>query len=101
MKNFSSISSDYVKHEYIKTNSILKKQYQTSAATQSLDKNLLVVLPTGTGKPVIMLLLIIFRIHILTVPSPPTAIIVSYLCESFQEELMSQLLSCRSYLLPY
>jgi len=58
MKNFSSISSDYVKHEYIKTNSILKKQYQTSAATQSLDKNLLVVLPTGTGKTVIMLLLI-------------------------------------------
>ncbi|MFQ5710482.1 MAG: ERCC4 domain-containing protein [Candidatus Geothermarchaeales archaeon] len=46
----------YVEHPLIWPESIAEREYQTSIAREALERNLLVVLPTGTGKTTIALL---------------------------------------------
>lgn len=48
----------FIDHEFITPNSIEYRSYQVKAAKYALNKNTLIVLPTGTGKTVIGLLVI-------------------------------------------
>ncbi len=48
----------FVKHELIKPKTIEHRSYQVSIAESALNKNTLVVLPTGMGKTVIALLVV-------------------------------------------
>jgi len=48
----------YIKNEFIKPSSVERREYQINIANSALEKNALVVLPTGLGKTVIALILI-------------------------------------------
>lgn len=48
----------YIKHEFIKPDSVERREYQTNIANSAAQANTLIVLPTGLGKTVIALMLI-------------------------------------------
>ncbi|MHC1581953.1 MAG: DEAD/DEAH box helicase, partial [Candidatus Syntropharchaeia archaeon] len=48
----------FVSHEFIKPRTIEHRSYQVSIAQSALNQNTLIVLPTGMGKTVIVLLVI-------------------------------------------
>lgn len=48
----------YIKHEFIKPDSVERREYQINIANSAAQANTLVVLPTGLGKTVIALILI-------------------------------------------
>ncbi len=48
----------YIKHELVRPGSIEYREYQVRAASLAINRNTLIVLPTGTGKTVIGLLII-------------------------------------------
>lgn len=48
----------YIKHEFIKPDSVERREYQINIANSATNANTLVVLPTGLGKTVIALILI-------------------------------------------
>jgi Fanconi anemia group M protein len=48
----------YIKHEFIKPDSVERREYQINIANSAANANTLVVLPTGLGKTVIALILI-------------------------------------------
>ena len=48
----------YVNEEFIKTNTIERREYQINIANSACKKNTLVVLPTGLGKTIIALIII-------------------------------------------
>jgi Fanconi anemia group M protein len=48
----------YIKHGFIKSESVERREYQINIADSANEKNTLVVLPTGLGKTVIALILI-------------------------------------------
>ena len=48
----------YISHPLIKPNTILRRDYQVEISRRLLERNTLVVLPTGTGKTVIALLFV-------------------------------------------
>jgi len=48
----------YLKHDFIKPDSIEYREYQVNIAKTCLESNTLVVLPTGLGKTVIALIVI-------------------------------------------
>ena len=48
----------YIKHEFIKPNSVERREYQINIAISAAKNNTLVVLPTGLGKTVIALILV-------------------------------------------
>jgi len=50
--------SVYIKHDFIKPESVEYREYQSKIASAALKENTLVVLPTGLGKTVIALLVI-------------------------------------------
>jgi len=52
----------YIEHELIKPKTIEYREYQTAIATSALKSSTLVVIPTGLGKTVIALLVMVERI---------------------------------------
>jgi Fanconi anemia group M protein len=48
----------YIQHEFIKPNSIERREYQYNIAHSAANASTLVVLPTGMGKTIIALLVI-------------------------------------------
>jgi ERCC4-related helicase len=48
----------YIQHNYIKQNSVEKREYQNNIARSAINASTLVVLPTGMGKTIIALLVI-------------------------------------------
>ena len=46
---------EYIDKNYIKKNSIEKRDYQINLANQAMNENCVVVLPTGLGKTTIAL----------------------------------------------
>ena len=48
----------YIKHKFIKPDSVESREYQVNIANSSAQANTLVVLPTGLGKTIIALILI-------------------------------------------
>jgi Fanconi anemia group M protein len=49
---------DFISHENIRPNTILKKQYQMDIAKQALKENTAAILPTGLGKTIVAFLVI-------------------------------------------
>jgi len=49
-------NNTYVRHPYIRENTILTRQYQLDIARQACSKNTAVILPTGLGKTIIAFL---------------------------------------------
>ncbi len=52
------VESDYYNHPLLKENTIKIRQYQLTLAEKALNKNLLIVLPTGMGKTIIAVFII-------------------------------------------
>ena len=50
------MSSQFIEKQYIKSNTIDKREYQVNIADSIKSQNSIVVLPTGLGKTVIALL---------------------------------------------
>ncbi|MEM2855647.1 MAG: helicase-related protein [Candidatus Nitrosocaldaceae archaeon] len=57
-KYLSSPLEQYIKHKYIKEDSIEYREYQVNLAQVAKDANTLILLPTGLGKTTIALLII-------------------------------------------
>ncbi|MCS3923800.1 DEAD/DEAH box helicase [Methanosalsum natronophilum] len=53
---------DYIEHPLIKKDTVEKRLYQLNIAGEALEKSSLVVLPTGLGKTIIALLVMITRL---------------------------------------
>ena len=52
------VNSVYIHHDFIKPNSVERREYQYNIANSAANANTLVVLPTGMGKTIIALLVI-------------------------------------------
>ena len=50
--------TQYLDKKYIQKNSIEKRDYQVNLASQAIDENCIIVLPTGLGKTAIALTVI-------------------------------------------
>jgi Fanconi anemia group M protein len=57
-KKYSKSNAYYIKHEFIKPDSLEERQYQTNIAKSATKGSTLVVLPTGLGKTIIALIVI-------------------------------------------
>ncbi len=54
--------TQYINHPLIKPNSVEQRLYQLSLAGQALNRSILIVLPTGLGKTIIALLVMVSRL---------------------------------------
>ncbi|MFX1298794.1 MAG: DEAD/DEAH box helicase, partial [Promethearchaeota archaeon] len=53
---------DFISHPLVKENSIIRRDYQENIFINCLNKNSLVVIPTGLGKTIIALMLTVQRL---------------------------------------
>ncbi len=53
---------DFISHPLIKDNAIIRRTYQENIFINCLDKNSLVVIPTGLGKTIIALMLVVHKL---------------------------------------
>jgi len=54
---------EYIQHNLIKNNTVEKREYQSYLAEEALKESTLVVLPTGTGKTIVNLLVMADRLN--------------------------------------
>ncbi len=59
---FVSINDEFISHPLIKENLISRREYQENIFINCLNKNCLVVIPTGLGKTIIALMLTVQRL---------------------------------------
>ncbi|MHA1375130.1 MAG: DEAD/DEAH box helicase [Promethearchaeota archaeon] len=57
-----TLSNIYVSHPLLKENTVLRRSYQENIFINCLNKNCLVVIPTGLGKTIVALMLAIHRL---------------------------------------
>ena len=57
-----SDSKEYISHPLIKQNQILRRDYQENIFINCLNRNCLVVIPTGLGKTIIALMLAVQKL---------------------------------------
>ncbi|MHA1671011.1 MAG: DEAD/DEAH box helicase [Promethearchaeota archaeon] len=57
-----TLSTKYVSHPLLKENTILRRAYQENIFINCLNKNCLVVIPTGLGKTIVALMLAMHRL---------------------------------------
>lgn len=84
--NYEIVNS-HIKHEYIKENTILAKSYQIEIAKNCLHQNTAVILPTGLGKTIIALLVIVKVLPKKVLFLAPTKPLVMQHCENCKKFL--------------
>ena len=59
---FVTVNKEFISHPLIKQNIISRREYQENIFINCLNRNCLVVIPTGLGKTIIALMLVIQRL---------------------------------------
>ncbi|MHA2120999.1 MAG: hypothetical protein ACW990_07310 [Promethearchaeota archaeon] len=57
-----STNEDFISHPLIRQNFVSRREYQEAIFINCLNKNCLVVIPTGLGKTIIALMLAVHRL---------------------------------------
>jgi Fanconi anemia group M protein len=57
-----SVNEDFISHPLIKKDFVSRREYQETIFVNCLNKNCLIVIPTGLGKTVIALMLAVYRL---------------------------------------
>ncbi|MFX1498420.1 MAG: DEAD/DEAH box helicase [Promethearchaeota archaeon] len=84
---FVSTKQDFISHPLIKENAVIRRSYQENIFINCLNKNCLVVIPTGLGKTILGLMLAVQRLSNLpdskTIFLAPTKPLVNQHYQSF------------------
>ncbi len=80
---------EYLSHNLIKDNTVEKREYQSYLGNKALEKSTLVVLPTGTGKTIVNLIVMAEKINAsnTVLMLAPTKPLVEQHLETYQELL--------------